>query len=64
MQVQPADESLYRSDSLIGAENETRARGWAAFRQEGGGNVEGARQSEAQPRARVSFSALKADRQP
>ena len=31
MQVQPADESLYRSDSLIGAENETRARGWAAF---------------------------------
>ena len=31
MQVQPADDSLYRSDSLIGAENETRARGWAAF---------------------------------
>ncbi len=29
----------------------------AAFRQEGGGNVKGARQSEAQPRARVSFSA-------
>ena len=40
------------------AERPRSPRG-AAFRQEGGGNVKGARQSEAQPRARVSFSALK-----
>ena len=36
----------------------------AAFRQEGGGDVEAARLSEAQPRARVSFSALKTNDSP
>ena len=52
------------SYSADGPAERPRCPRGAAFRKEGGGNVEGARQSEAQPRARVSFSALKADRQP
>ena len=36
----------------------------AAFRQEGGGDVEAARLSEAQPRARVSFSAPRYENMP